>query len=96
MIKATLAKAGKVTAWLYVSTLCLSILIFPLIFCGGLIYIAAMIVDGVGFGHFGIAGLLLFFGASFLALLFFSIFAWPHISPVVGKALAVLRLEAGL
>ncbi|HUI13125.1 MAG TPA: hypothetical protein VL048_06615 [Xanthobacteraceae bacterium] len=93
MIKATLSKAGKETARLYIEILYLGILVFPVIFCRGSIFVMAMIADGIGLGHFGLLGLLIFVCFSFIAVAFFSIFAWPHISPEVGKALDTLRLE---
>lgn len=90
MIKAALAKAGKGTARLYISTLWLVIFVFPLIFCGGFIFAGAMIADGLGVGHLGLTGLFLFVGASLLGVLFFSVFAWPHVSSEVGRALDAL------
>jgi hypothetical protein len=92
---AALVKAGKQTARLYIELLYLGIVVFPFIFCGGLIYVAALIADMIGGGlglDLGIAGLILFAGVSFIFLIFFSVFACPHISSEIDKALDTLQL----
>ena len=79
-----LDRAGRWVAELYITTLVLVVFAFPFIFCAGPIFLAAWLLD-VGSGRLGLFGAFLVFW--FFALLFFSVFAWPHISPRIGKAL---------
>jgi hypothetical protein len=93
-MKEKLDRAGRWVADLYISTLAIAVLVFPFIFCGGLILLSAWLSDRAGFSHLvGLVGLGVFVLFWFFALLVFSAFEWPHISPHVDKALDALRLR---
>ena len=90
-VREKLDSAGRWAARLYISTLALTVLVFPFIFGAGFIFGAAFACDALGLQHFGIISLGVFAVGCFLALLFFSAYAWPHISPVVSKAFDQLK-----
>jgi hypothetical protein len=90
-LKEKLDGAGRWLARLYISTLALTILAFPFIFGVGFIFLAALVADALGLQHFGLLSLGLFAAFCFLSLLFFSVYAWPHISPVIAKVTDQLK-----
>ena len=90
-LKEKLDRAGRWLARLYISTLALTIFAFPLIFAAGFIFLAAIVADALGLQHFGLLSLGLFAAFCFLSLLFFSVYAWPHISPVTAKVTDQLK-----
>jgi hypothetical protein len=58
------------------------------IFVGGLLWLLAYVLDHVGLSQpLGAAGLIGYLVFCFVAALFFLVYAWPHVSPVVGKVL---------
>jgi hypothetical protein len=87
-MKETFNRAGKWLARLYIGFVSLVVFMFPLVFGAGFIFLTAWTADAL-LPH---SLLVLAFVAVFclFGLVFFSAFAWPHISPVVDKLLDVL------
>jgi hypothetical protein len=88
-IKASLERAGKIAADIYIGFLGLGILLgFPILCILGLIYIGVWAGSLVG----GVLGVVLFLGLPFFLLLFFSIYAWaPYVWPTLQRALRELQ-----
>ena len=80
---------------MYIGPLGLTVWAFPAIFVVGFTFLAAFILDAVGVGRIGIAALALFIVLWFAAFLFFSAFAWPHISPTIDKIFAAMLKPPG-
>jgi hypothetical protein len=89
-MKELLDRAGEAVARFYVATLGMIVILYPFIFGGFFVYLAAITGDAIGVGHLGIIGFISFIVFCFFALVFFSAFVLPHASPVVNKAIDAL------
>lgn len=81
-----LEAVGRNVAKFYLGLLALAVLAYPFIFVLAAIALLAFIFDHIGLSRLlGFPGLLVFVVISFGMALFFSVYVWPHISPVTGK-----------
>jgi hypothetical protein len=87
-MKRALEAAGLTVAKAYFGLLLTIVYAFPVIFVGGLLWLLAYVLDHAGLTQpFGAAGLIGYLVFCFVAALFFSVYAWPHVSPVIDKVM---------
>jgi hypothetical protein len=87
-MKRALEAFGLAVAKAYFGFLLTIVYAFPIIFVGGFLALLAYVLDHAGLSRLlGLSGLIAYLVFSFVAALFFSVYAWPHVSPVIDKVM---------
>jgi hypothetical protein len=87
-MKCALEAFGQTVAKGYLGLLLLTVFSYPLIFVGGFLTLVAYVLDHAGLSRLlGLSGLIAYLVFSFVTAMFFSVYAWPHVSPVIGKVM---------
>ena len=90
-MKRALEAFGQTVAKGYLGLLLLTVFSYPLIFVGGFLTLVAYFLDNAGLSRLlGLSGLIGYLVFSFVTALFFSVYTWPHVSPVIDKVMEQL------
>jgi hypothetical protein len=90
-MKELLDRAGEAVAQFYVATLGMIFILYPFIFGGFFVYLAAITGDAIGVGHLGIISFISFVVFVFLHLCSSRLLFCRMHPPVVNKSIDALK-----